>query len=113
MIEADPASGSLNQGLFLAREPSTIVLADAIKSVEFDRGARDGDPRVDLVLAKVDAVRDSFLKTMTLEDIRSPDAKAVEQETTGRQGNADHRIRAGRGDSQNSGCKKLNPAAAS
>ncbi len=83
VIEADPGSGSLNQGLFLAREPSTIVLADAIKSVEFDRGASDGDPRVDLVLAKIDAVRDNFLKAITLEDIRSPEAKAVEEETVG------------------------------
>jgi membrane protein len=81
VIEADPNSGSKNQGLFLARDPSTIVLADAIKSIDFDRGAHDADPRVDLLLAKLDAVRDSFLKTITLEDIRSPEAKAVEQET--------------------------------
>jgi membrane protein len=83
IIEADPNSGSLNQGLFLARDPSRIELAEAIKSVDFDRGAHDADPRVDLVLTKIDAVRDSFLKTITLQDIRSPEAKAAEQETTG------------------------------
>jgi len=83
VIEADPSSGSLNQGLFLARDPSQIVLADAIKSVDFDRGAHDADPRVDVVLAKMDAVLDSFLKTITLNDIRSREAKAAEQETTG------------------------------
>ncbi len=81
VIEADPSTGSLNQGLFLARQSSTIVLADAIKSVEFDQAARDGDPRVDLVLAKMGAVRNGLLKTITLEDIRSPEAKAVDQET--------------------------------
>ncbi|HWJ41074.1 MAG TPA: hypothetical protein VNT29_08065, partial [Candidatus Limnocylindrales bacterium] len=75
------SSGSLNQGLFLARQSSTIVLADAIKSVDFDRGASDGDPRVDRVLAKMGAVRIGLLKTITLEDIRSPEAKAVDEET--------------------------------
>ena len=37
VIEADSSTGSLNQGLFLARQASTIVLADAIKSVDFDQ----------------------------------------------------------------------------
>jgi membrane protein len=81
VIEADPGAGSLNQGLFLARQSSTIVLADAIKSVDFDHGASDGDPRVDRVLAKMGAVRNDLLATITLEDIRSPEAKAVDQET--------------------------------
>ena len=83
VIEADPGSGSLSQGLFLAREPSTIVLADAIKSVDFDEGASDGDPRVNRVLAKMGAARNDLLKTITLEDIRSPEAKAAEQQATG------------------------------
>jgi DNA-binding IscR family transcriptional regulator len=81
VIEADPSTGSLNQGLFLARQSSTIVLADAIKSVDFDKGASDGDPRVNVVLGKIDAVRIGLLKTITLEDIRSPEAKAVDLET--------------------------------
>jgi membrane protein len=81
VIEVDASKGSLNQGLFLARQSSTIVLADAIKSVDFDKGASDGDPRVNLVLEKMGAVRSGFLKTITLEDIRSPEAKAVDQET--------------------------------
>ncbi len=81
VIEADPSSGALNQGLFLARQSSTIVLADALKSVDFDHGATDGDPRVDRVLAKMGAVRNELLKTITLEDIRSPEAKAVDAET--------------------------------
>jgi len=81
VIEADPSSGALNQGLFLARQASTIVLADALKSVDFDHGATDGDPRVDRVLAKMGAVRNELLKTITLEDIRSPEAKAVDAET--------------------------------
>jgi membrane protein len=81
VVEADASSGSLNQGLFLARQASTIALADAIKSVDFDKGASDGDPRVDRVLAKMGAVRNDLLKTITLEDIRSPEAKAVDQET--------------------------------
>jgi membrane protein len=81
VIEADPSSGALNQGLFLARQASTIVLADALKSVDFDHGATDGDPRVDRVLAKMGAVRSELLKTITLEDIRSPEAKAVDAET--------------------------------
>ncbi len=83
VIEADPGSGSLSQGLFLAREPSTIVLADAIKSVDFDEGASDGDPRVNRVLSKMGAARNDLLKTITLEDIRSPEAKAAEQQATG------------------------------
>lgn len=41
VIEADSSTGSLNQGLFLARQASTIVLADAMKSVDFDQGASD------------------------------------------------------------------------
>ena len=81
VIEADPSKGALNQGLFLARQSSTIVLADAMKSVDFDKGASDGDPRVNIVLEKMGAVRSGFLKTITLEDIRSPEAKAVDQET--------------------------------
>ena len=72
VIEADSSAGPLNQGLFLARESSTIVLADAIKSVELDEGASGGDPRVDRVLAKMcDAAqttcsRRSHLKTSAL-----------------------------------------------
>jgi len=81
VIEADPSTGALNQGLFLARQASTIVLADAIKSVDYDQGASGGDPRVDRVLAKLGAVRNELLKTITLEDIRSPEAKAGDQET--------------------------------
>jgi membrane protein len=81
VIEADPSSGALNQGLFLARQASTIPLADALKSVDFDHGATDGDPRVNRVLAKMGAVRNELLKTITLEDIRSPEAKAVDAET--------------------------------
>jgi len=81
VVEADPGAGSLNQGLFLARQASTILLADAMKSVDVDRGASDGDPRVDRVLARMGAVRDDLLRTITLEDIRSPEAKAVDQET--------------------------------
>jgi membrane protein len=81
VIEADPSSGALNQGLFLARQASTITLADALKSVDFDQGASDGDPRVNRVLAKMGAVRNELLKTITLEDIRSPEAKAVDAET--------------------------------
>ena len=81
VIEADPSTGALNQGLFLARQASTITLADALKSVDFDHGATDGDPRVNRVLAKMGAVRNELLKTITLEDIRSPEAKAVDAET--------------------------------
>ncbi len=80
VIEADSSAGPLNRGLFLARQSSTIVLADALKSVEFDQGASDGDPRVDRVLAKISALRNDLLKTLTLEDIRSPEAKAVDRE---------------------------------
>ncbi len=90
VIEADSSTGSLNQGLFLARQASTIVLADAIKSVDFDQGASDGDPRIDRVLAKLSAVRTDLLKTITLEDIRSPEAKAVDQETAAIENKADH-----------------------
>jgi len=90
VIEADPSTGSLNQGLFLARQSSTIVLADAFKSVDFDQGASDGDPRVDRVLAKMGAVRNDLLKTITLEDIRSPEAKAVDQETAAIENKGNH-----------------------
>jgi DNA-binding IscR family transcriptional regulator len=82
VIEADPTKGSLSQGLFLTREPSAIVLADAINSVDFDRGARDGEPRVDRVLQKMHAVRNELLKTLTLDDIRSPENKTAEQGVT-------------------------------
>ena len=89
VIEADPSTGALNQGLFLAREASTIVLADAIKSVDYDQGASGGDPRVDRVLAKLGAVRSDLLKTITLEDIRSVEAKAGDQETAATENKAD------------------------
>jgi membrane protein len=78
VIEADASSGALNQGLFLARQPSTIVLADAIDSVMTDEGARDSDPRVERVIEKLDEARRAVLKTITLEDIRSPEAKAAD-----------------------------------
>jgi membrane protein len=78
VIEADASSGALNQGLFLARQPSTIVLADAIDSVMTDEGARDSDPRVERVIEKLDSARRAVLKTITLEDIRSPEAKAAD-----------------------------------
>jgi membrane protein len=77
VIEADASSG-VNQGLFLARQPSTIVLADAIESAHPDDGARDSDPRVDRVLEKLDSARCEVLKSITLEDIRSPEAKAAD-----------------------------------
>ena len=80
VIEAEPTKGSLSQGLFLTREPSAIVLADAINSVDFDRGARDGEPRVDRVLQKMHAVRNELLKTLTLDDIRSPETKTADPE---------------------------------
>jgi membrane protein len=89
VIEADSSTGSLNQGLFLARQASTIVLADAIKSVDFDQGASGGDPRIDRVIAKLGAVRTDLLKTITLEDIRSPEAKAVDQEKAATENKAD------------------------
>jgi membrane protein len=89
VIEADPGTGSANQGLFLAREASTIVLADAIKSVDYDQGASGGDPRVDRVLAKLGAVRIDLLKTITLEDIRSIEAKTGDRETAATENKAD------------------------
>jgi membrane protein len=89
VIEADSSAGRLNQGLFLARESSTVVLADALKSVEFDQGAGGGDPRVDRVLAKMGAVRNDLFKTITLEDIRSPEAKAVDRESAATENKAD------------------------
>ncbi|WP_333648240.1 YhjD/YihY/BrkB family envelope integrity protein [Candidatus Binatus sp.] len=89
VIEADSSAGRLNQGLFLARESSTVVLADALKSVEFDQGAGGGDPRVDRVLAKMGAVRNDLFKTITLEDIRSPEAKAVDRESAAIENKAD------------------------
>jgi DNA-binding IscR family transcriptional regulator len=78
VIEADPSSGTLNQGLFLARQPSTIVLADAIESVLTHDNARDSDPRVERVIEKLDSARREALKSVTLEDIRSPEAKAAD-----------------------------------
>ena len=89
VIEADPSTSSASQGLFLARQASTIVLADAIKAVAFDQGATDGDPRVDRVLAKMGAMRNDLLKTITLEDIRSAEAKAAERETAAIENKAD------------------------
>ncbi len=78
VIEADASSGALNQGLFLARQPATIVLADAIECVMTDEGARDSDPRVERVIKKLAGARREVLKSVTLEDIRSPEAKAAD-----------------------------------
>jgi hypothetical protein len=58
------------------------VLADAIDAVDFDQSARDGEPRVDRVLQMMHAKRDELLKTLTLDDIRSPESKAAENEST-------------------------------
>jgi len=77
VIEADASSG-VNQGLFLARQPSTIVLSDVIESVLPDDGSRDSDPRVERVIEKLDSARCEVLKSITLEDIRSPEAKAAD-----------------------------------
>src|SRR5260370_1587803 len=57
VIEADPSSGALNQGLFLARQPSTIVLADSIEAVLTHDDARDSDPRVDRATEKLAPAR--------------------------------------------------------
>jgi hypothetical protein len=57
--------------------------------VDLDQGAKDSDPRVDRVLDKMGAVRNDLLKTITLEDIRSPEAKAVERETAAAETKAD------------------------
>jgi DNA-binding IscR family transcriptional regulator len=79
VIEADASSGRANQGLFLARQPSTIVLADAMRSVlTDDDNARDRDPRVHGVISKLDTARREILQSLTLEDIRSPEAKAAD-----------------------------------
>ena len=77
VVEAEANSGSPSHGLFLAREPSTIVLADAIDSVDSNHGAKRGEPRVDRVLQKMNEARDNLLKTTTLDDIRSPEGENV------------------------------------
>ena len=56
----------------------TIVLSDVIGSVLPDDGARDSDSRVERVLEKLDSARCEVLKSITLEDIRSPEAKAAD-----------------------------------
>jgi membrane protein len=80
VIEADANAGSLSHGLFLAREPSTIVLADAIESVDPNHGAKQGEPRVERVLRKMNEARDNLLRTTTLDDIRSPETGTIEQQ---------------------------------
>jgi len=71
VVEANQSSGAPGHGLFLARQASTIVIADAIKSVDLEQGASVGDPRVDRLLAQLGAVRNDLFKTITLEDLRS------------------------------------------
>jgi DNA-binding IscR family transcriptional regulator len=83
VIEADPSTMPRNQGLFLAREPATIPLGEAIRSVLTDRDAADGDPRVNRVLATLAAARHELFDSTTLEDIRRPDAKAPAQAAAG------------------------------
>jgi membrane protein len=97
VIQADPGASSMRQGLFLAREPATIVLADAIKSAEFDGAASDADPRVGRLLARIEAARDNLLKTITLEDIRNSEPTAVERLT----GTVDKANTSTAGESQN------------
>ena len=79
--------------------------------MDFDHGASDGDPRVDRVLAKMGAVRNELLKTITLEDIRSPEAKAVDAETAAIENKANRE--AVSNESRNRAWKKSNRAAAS
>ncbi len=71
VILADPGSPSHSQGLFLARDPSAIVLADAIDAV-LPPGQVDGDARIAMVLEKLGAARLAALKTITLAELRSP-----------------------------------------
>ena len=80
VVEAESNVDSPSQGLFLAREPSAIVLADAIGSVDANHGARQGEPRVDRLLRKISDARDDLLKTLTLDDLRSPEPETTRQE---------------------------------
>jgi hypothetical protein len=43
-----------------------------------DEEARDSDPRVERVIKKLDGARREVLTSVTLEDIRSPEAKAAD-----------------------------------
>ncbi|MGH7925322.1 MAG: YhjD/YihY/BrkB family envelope integrity protein, partial [Candidatus Binatus sp.] len=92
IIEADAGSSQQGQGLFLAREPAAIVLADAISSVVAGDDASEGDPRVDRVLARLGSARHDVLKSITLQDLRSSEAKAVDQAAAAAENKAGRQI---------------------
>ena len=78
VVLADPGTPSHNQGLFLARDPTAIVLADAIDAV-LPPGQVDGDARIAMVLEKLGAARHAALKTITLAELRSPTVSSAER----------------------------------
>ncbi|MDO8434062.1 MAG: YhjD/YihY/BrkB family envelope integrity protein [Candidatus Binatus sp.] len=71
IIRADPGSPSHSQGLFLARDPSAIVLADAIDAVMAPAQGVE-DARIAMVLEKLGEARHGALKSITLAELRSP-----------------------------------------
>ena len=78
IIRADPGSPSHNQGLFLARDPSAIVIAEAIDAVMAPAQGVE-DARIALVLEKLGAARHAALKSITLAELRSPTMSTAER----------------------------------
>lgn len=69
VIEAE--ANSLHQGLFLVREPATIVLADVIEAVAAVQPGVEGDRRIENVIERIRAARIQVLRTITLDQLRS------------------------------------------
>ncbi len=76
MIEAE--ANSLNQGLFLVREPAMIVLADVIDAVTAVQLGAESDRRIDNVIQKMHAARSQVLRAITLDQLRSFDPARAE-----------------------------------
>ena len=64
------------EGLFLVRDPATILLADAIACVVPDLANSDADPRVGRVLAELSAARNEVLKSITVAQLMAIPAPA-------------------------------------
>jgi len=64
------------QGLFLVRDPSTILLADAMACVVPDLADGDRDPRVGRVLGRLSEARSEVLKSITLAQLAAAPASA-------------------------------------
>lgn len=74
-----------SRGLFLVRDPETIVLADALERVVPLGHESDTDPRVEMVLGRINSLRDEVLRSLKLSELaKTPPVEAAHEAQTGK-----------------------------